>query len=235
MFEILLTLKCSRRQEALELPRMLLDDSLAFRFDDFLAQVLVLLESFHLITLLLAGHLVGLPTNLQQPFGLPLVGLKLHSPLLLAHLLKPVVLCKFLHHLGTHLLLFYPGLSHLLIFGPLLQEACHLQLLFVFEDLPGLLLLLPPALGLQLFEMKLVAQILQQLLFLAFGLHLADHLVHEPLLLQLPLFLLRSELFLVLPLHPRIRLNRLVLGQLLCQLLLLSLLLLHKEILQQLS
>mmetsp|Transcript_32837 Transcript_32837/g.78577 ORF Transcript_32837/g.78577 Transcript_32837/m.78577 type:complete len:256 (+) Transcript_32837:174-941(+) len=229
--QILGTLKSARWKEISELSCMFLDDPFALCLDHRLPLMLILLQSLHLLTLLLPGHLIGLAPDLQQPLGLPLVRLQLQAPLVIVELLEPVVLCKLLHHLCSELLLLRASLCQLLILGPLLHLAGHLELLPILQDLPRTLLLLAPALGFELLEVKLVAEILEHLLLFALGLHLPNHLVHESLLFQLTLFLFCRELLLLLTLHPCIGLNALVLLLLLCKLLDLSLLLLHEEVL----
>mmetsp|Transcript_127981 Transcript_127981/g.221150 ORF Transcript_127981/g.221150 Transcript_127981/m.221150 type:complete len:244 (+) Transcript_127981:935-1666(+) len=198
-------LQYSLREVCSQSSSMLLQQSLAFLFNDFLPAVLSLSCKIDLVDLTLPLRLPHLAPSFDQPLYLTIVLRSLLIALHGVHLLNPVVLCKFLHHDAPELLLlsllvFNPcclntllvliGLNHC---NPVTQTLFHTvllslairflpQLLIVFNE-DVLHLLLPAAFTLNLCRLFCQHLLLLDLLRVILTPHVLLPLVllcHEP-------------------------------------------------------
>mmetsp|Transcript_59689 Transcript_59689/g.158721 ORF Transcript_59689/g.158721 Transcript_59689/m.158721 type:complete len:293 (+) Transcript_59689:408-1286(+) len=201
--EVLGPLEGALRQEGLQLGAVLLDQPASLFLDDGLPHLLLLAHPLLVLRFRTAGGVELGPLQLHDPLGLALVLLDLHALLLLVHLLDAVVLGVLLQELLADLVL--------LLLLPLQLGLLHIHLLHVsvVHLLPGLgapellRLLAAQRSGLQLLHVHVVAELLELLRLLAFGLHHAQHVVEDADLLALGLRLLGLHLLLELALLPR--------------------------------
>mmetsp|Transcript_80052 Transcript_80052/g.235471 ORF Transcript_80052/g.235471 Transcript_80052/m.235471 type:complete len:462 (+) Transcript_80052:218-1603(+) len=223
------------REEVLELRRVLPEQPAPLLLDDDLALGVVLAEHRLAVRLLLALRLVHLAPQVYEALGLALVLLDLHPPLVLVHLLEPVVLGELRQELLADLLLLRLQRRGSLLLHLHLEDVRVLHVLPVLEPLPHLDLLAAPGLRLELLQVQVVAQLLQLLRLLVLRLHLPDHRIQHLLLLDFgPLLLLRQPP-LLLALIPSVGLNPLVLVKFCLLHGLLFGLLLHHELAQDLA